>query len=191
MNKRLNLVKVLTRLFLEAVLSVQNKLERLNRTDGVSARNRAIFDPSLGGATGTGSPEHRGAGTFDGGNNDVRGRSRVGREHDIRGRSVGGKVPTGRRARVRAENQTFDRVIVAKPDLLRRARLDGISAGMLHLFDKVLMALLRKASAFFRVEIHVVGPDLERRTIGVVAPLISQVKIEAYFMVLQRDKRES
>jgi len=64
---------------------------------------------------------------------------------------------------------------------------DGITAGVLHLLNQVLVALLGEATALLRVQVHVVGPHLEHWTAAaeVAGEVAGQVKVQAHLVVLQ------
>ena len=64
---------------------------------------------------------------------------------------------------------------------------DGVTTGVLHLLDQVLVTLLGEAATLLSVQVHVVGPHLEH--LGAAAEVVgevgSQVEIQADLVVLQ------
>jgi len=192
---RLHLVEVLTTLRLHAILTVEDELELFERTNSARRRDRTIF-------------AHRGFGVAFA-DSDERGTSRV-RDRDEHVRDgtssahvgfenntflgqVGGEVPQGRvgdGAVVKSKDQFLYGVVEAKTHLLRVASFNGVNASVLHLFNEVFVRLLRKATAFFRVQEVIVGPALESGAIGVVGELGRQIDVDAGFVVLQTDQRE-
>jgi hypothetical protein len=188
----LHLVEVLTLLFLEAVLAVENQLESVERTRGEGERS-TFFGPLDAGARRTDGKE-RGTGTFGNRHVAVTVRRRVGFEDDgTSGRGVGGEVPVlgvGGATIVEAPNQFLDRVVVGQAHLLGGTGRDGVGASVLHLLDEVFVTLLGEAAALFGVEVHVVTPDLEGGTVGVLGEFGAQVEVNAHFVVLKRDERQ-
>ena len=188
----LHLVEVLTLLFLESVLTVEDQLEGVERTRGDGERG-AFFGPLLGGTRGT-DGEERGTGTFGDRHVAVTVRRRVGFEDDgTSGRGVGGEVPVlgvGGATVVEAPHEFLDRVVVGQAHLLGGTGRDRVRASVLHLLDEVFVTLLREASALFGVEVHVVTPDLEGGTIRVLGEFGAQVEVNTAFVVLERDERQ-
>ena len=188
----LHLVEVLTLLFLEAVLAVEDELEGVERTRGDGERG-AFFGPLLGGTSRTDGKE-RSTGTFGDRDVAVTVGSRVSFEDDgTSGRGVGGEVPVlgvGGATIVEAPHEFLDRVVVGQADLLGGTGRDGVGTGVLDLFDEVFVALLREATAFFGVQVHVVTPDLEGGAIGVLREFRRQVEVDAHFVVLKGNQRQ-
>jgi len=188
----LHLVEVLTLLFLEAVLAVEDQLEGVERTRGDGERG-AFFGPLLRRARRT-DGEERGTGTFGDRHVAVTVRRRVSFEDDgTSGRGVGGEVPVlgvGGATVVEAPHEFLDRVVVGQAHLLGGTGRDRVGASVLHLLDEVFVTLLREATTLFGVEVHVVTPDLERGTIGVLGEFRAQVEVNAAFVVLKRDERQ-
>ncbi|QIG59704.1 hypothetical protein [Dishui Lake phycodnavirus 3] len=190
--ERLDLVEVLALLFLESVLTVEDQLERVERTSGRGERS-AFFGPLHRGARAT-NVEKRRTRTFRERHIAVgdTGVTRVGvKLNRASRRRVGGEVPVlgvGGAAVVEAPNQFLDRVVVGQADLLGGASRDRVGARVLDLLDQVFVALLREAAALFGVEIHVVTPDLEGRAVRVDREIGRQVEVNADFVILQRDE---
>ena len=166
-------VKVLTALFLESVLTVEDQLEAVEWT-------RSFFIELREAVQGW-----RTRGIW--GNRDVRvGDRRHGGRHRDRGV---GKVPYT----VRVTNnvggfsgtpdQFLDWVVVRQYDLLgRTGSSQRVRASVLDLFDQVFVTLLRKSSAFFSVKVDVVTPHLQRVEETVRG---RQVDVNSDFVVLQ------
>ena len=177
----LNLVEVLTSLLLEAVLTVEHKLE------GVDGAGK-LLGPSttLGGRL-----QKRGA-SLRSGYEAVTGsgtRRNVGRENDVVGRGEIPQVGTRDGTLVGAPHKLLNGVVVGEADLLGlTGDGHGIGAGVLNLLDEVLVTLLREAATLLGVEVDVVGVDLESGTVGVLVELGREVEIEADLVVLERDE---
>ena len=167
-------VKVLTALFLEPVLAVEDQLEGRQWTRSFFIELREA------------DQRWRTRGTW--GNRDVRvgDRRQVGR-HRNRGVSkvpqlVGVTSNTGGFSGT--PDQFLDWVVVRQSDLLgRTGGGQGVRTSVLNLFDQVFVTLLRKSSAFFSVKVDVVTPHLERVEVSVVDT--GQVKVNSDFVVLQ------
>ena len=168
----LHLVEILTRLFLHTVLAVKDKFDRGHRTNGAGGGRRPIFRPRASAALGTAHEEWRTGGLGDRG--EVVGFGHVEwvriEDNRVGGRQVGGEVPHGgvsNGAVVEAPDKFFDWVVVGEAHLAGRTRGDRVGASVLDLFDKVFVALLREAAAFFRVQVNIVTPHFERGAIRV------------------------
>ena len=167
-------VKVLTALFLEPVLAVEDQLEGRQWTRSFFIELH-ITDQNW-----------RTRGTW--GNRHVRVNIR---RHQGRHRNRGvSKVPqlvgvtsnTGGFSGT--PDQFLDWVVVRQSDLLgRTGGGQGVRTSVLNLFDQVFVTLLRKSSAFFSVKVDVVTPHLERVEVSVVDT--GQVKVNSDFVVLQ------
>ena len=167
-------VKVLTALFLEPVLAVEDQLEGRQWTRSFFIELQ-ITDQNW-----------RTRGTW--GNRHVRVNIR---RHQGRHRNRGvSKVPqlvgvtsnTGGFSGT--PDQFLDWVVVRQSDLLgRTGGGQGVRTSVLNLFDQVFVTLLRKSSAFFSVKVDVVTPHLERVEVSVVDT--GQVKVNSDFVVLQ------
>ena len=171
---RLNSVEVLTILFLESVLTVENQLERTEWT-----RLRFVKFRKTKQQWGTRSAW---------GHRDVRigDRSNVGRDRHRSVRKVPDtvQVTNNVRARFSAPHQFLNWVVVGQSDLLSgTSRRQGVGTSVLDLFDQVFVTLLRESSALFGVEVDVVTPNLEGGE--VVAKITGQVKVQSDFVVLQ------
>jgi hypothetical protein len=156
----LHLVEVLTLLFLETVLAVENKLE-----GGQGTRN--FLSETLGTTNVTNREErHTGLG---GGHESVTREDGigVGLENNISRTWEGGEVPEGggnvsRRGVVEAPHELLNGVVVRQALVLgRTGRGDGVGASVLNLLDQVFVTLLGEAATLFGVQVHVVGPHLE------------------------------
>ena len=167
-------VKVLTALFLEPVLAVEDQLEGRQWTRSFFIELQ-ITDQNW-----------RTRGTW--GNRHVRVNIR---RHQGRHRNRGvSKVPqlvgvtsnTGGFSGT--PDQFLDWVVVRQSDLLgRTGGGQGVRTSVLNLFDQVFVTLLRKSSAFFSVKVDVVTPHLERVEVSAVDT--GQVKVNSDFVVLQ------
>jgi len=192
--ERLDLVEVLTLLFLETVLAVEDQLERVKRTRGQGERG-TFFGPLSRRTAGTNVEEGR-TRTFRDRHVAVGHASitRVGvKLNRASRRRVGGEVPVlgvGGAAVVEAPHQFLDRVVVGQAHLLGGPGSHRVGTRVLHLFDEVFVTLLGEATTLFRVQVHVVTPHLEGRAIGVDGELRGQVKVDADFVVLKRDQRQ-
>jgi len=154
-------VEVLTRLLLEPVLTVENKLEGVDGTVG-------LLGP---GVTTVGHLKHGGTRRARGNDETVTTRaedgSRVG-GHDLGGGREVPEVGARHGTVVGAENEFLDRVVVREADLLRgTGGGHSVGASVLHLLDEVLVALLRKSPTLLSVEVNVISPDLEGAVIGI------------------------
>ena len=171
-NEWLNLVKVLTVLFLESVLTVEDQLEGRQWTRKVFIELNLGVQEQLWGTRRGWGDEHVRFGSAECG--DVR--------SDHRRRRIG-KVPqvsTG--TDVSTPHQFLDWVIVRQSDLLGGVgRGQGVSASVLDLFDQVFMTLLRESSTLFGVKVDVVTPHLQGGK--VVTEIGGQVQVNSDFVV--------
>ena len=183
--KGLHLVEVLTRLLLEAILTVEDQLEGgqwthgffgVGRRGGTSA-DRNEWD------TGRLGQWHEAVGVDHG--------RHIRLENNISSEVLGGEVPEGRLRRGvgEAPHQFLHWVVVGQADLLGGCRGHGVVTGVLDLLNKVLVTLLREASALFGVQVDVVGVHLNTRgrvNEGVVFG--RQIDVDAHFVVLKGDQ---
>ena len=174
----LHLVKVLTGLFLESVLAVEDQLERVQVTDGLFSEHLSgsrldihkLGQPELVTQRCTCSTARSGT---------VRNQHRVCR--------IGQSSTTGhhRTPSVNTPDQFLDWVVVGQSDLLGRSLRDRIGTSVLHLLDQVFVTLLRESSTLFSVEVDVVTPHLESGSVQVRVKVGRQVKVNSDFVVLQ------
>jgi len=183
---RLELVEVLTPLFLESVLTVEDQLEFIKWT-------RGFFSEVNSGATSAEGNEwdtsrladwHVAVGFGD--------RTRVAVEDNLISVVAGGKVPEGVTGRGvgEAPHQFLDWVVVGQANLLGSRRGHGVGASVLHLLDEVFVTLLREATTLFGVQVDVVGPHLEDILVEVGFHVGRAVDVDADFVVLQRNQRQ-
>ena len=172
----LHLVEVLAGLLLEAILAIEDQLEGIDGTVNVFAV----------GVSGGENREHWG--TREGAGDEAVGFS--GESGNVGGDSWGrvGGVP-GVGAVIQAEDEFLDWVVVGETLLDFRTGGDGVGTGVLDLLDEVFVTLLRKSASFLRVEIHVVGPDLES-LVGDGTESGRQIEIQSDFVVLEGDQRQ-
>ena len=180
----LHLVEVLTRLFLEAVLTVKDELEGVEGTNGFFGEHRRGANRTNlnHGGTNMGSADET-VGTFEG--------ALVGVELDVEVSRRGGEVPhtvvglgVGE-----APHQFLDGVVVRQADLLgTTVSGDGIGTGVLDLLDQVFMTLLGEPATLFGVQVDVVGPHLEHTSVQVGGEVGRQVEIQTDFVVLERNQ---
>ena len=167
-------VKVLTALFLESVLAVEDQFEFFQWTRRFFIELREA------------DQRWRTRGTWD--NRDVRGKIR---RHQGRHRNRGvSKVPqlvgvtsnTGGFSGT--PDQFLDWVVVRQSDLLgRTGSSQRVRTSVLDLFDQVFVTLLRESSTLFGVKVDVVTPHLQGVEVSVVDT--GQVKVNSDFVVLQ------
>ena len=172
----LHLVEVLAGLLLEAILAIEDQLEGIDGTVNVFAV----------GVSGGENREHWG--TREGAGDEAVGFS--GESGNVGGDSWGrvGGVP-GVGAVIQAEDEFLDWVVVGETLLDFRTGGDGVGTGVLDLLDEVFVTLLRKSASFLRVEIHVVGPDLES-LVGDGTESGRQIEIQSDFVVLEGNQRQ-
>ena len=176
MDEWLDGVKVLTALFLESVLTVEDQLEAVEWTRSFFIELREAIQG------------WRTRGIW--GNRDVRvGDRRHGGRHCDRGVS---KVPHTVRVTDNVggfsgtPDQFLDWVVVRQSDLLgRTGSSQRVRASVLDLFDQVFVTLLRKSSAFFSVKVDVVTPHLQGVEVSVRG---RQVDVNSDFVVLQSNQ---
>jgi len=206
----LHLVEVLAVLLLEAILAVEDQLELVQRTHlvatvgGCASLDCALLDEALvadGGAVLVGeasgaSDQQVGVSVLVGQHEVVGGAAeRVGHGHVHVG-WVGAEVPHGVQvggggAVLVAPHQLLHGVVVGQTDQLGGALgqcADGVTAGVLHLLNQVLVALLGEAAALLSVQVHVVGPHLKHRLGEVGVEVGGQVEVEADLVVLQSNQ---
>jgi hypothetical protein len=176
----LHLVEVLTLLLLEAVLAVKHKLEGVEGTDGLLG---VLMGGDTGGVQG-------GADRGDGHEavGEVGGVERVGLEDDISRDGVGGEVPQGVPVGGgvgEAPHELLDGVVVRETNLLGLTGGDGVSTGVLHLLDQILVTLLSEATTLLGVEVHIVGVDLESLLVKVGVEVGREVDVDAHLVVLE------
>ena len=182
--ERLNLVEVLTRLLLEAVLTVKHKLEGVDGTD--SLLGELLRAASRANLYHGGTRKRRGdeaVGSLNGGS--------IGLEDNLSVSSLGREVPETLMVVVLGEtpDELLDGVVVREADLLgTTGGGDSVSASVLNLLDEVLMTLLSEAATLLSVEVDVVSPDLEGGVIGVGAELASEVEVKTDLVILERDE---
>jgi len=178
---RLELVEVLTPLFLESVLTAEDQLEFIKWT-------RGFFSEVNSGATRAEGNEwdtsrladwHVAVGIGD--------RTRVAVEDNLISVVAGGKVPEGVTGRGvgEAPHQFLDWVVVAEALVGGGARSDGVGASVLHLLDEVLVTLLRESATLFGVQVHVVRVDLEHGGAQVGGESGGKIEIDTDLMILQ------
>ena len=181
----LHLVEVLTRLFLETVLAVEDELEGVEGTNGFFGEHRRGANRTNlnHGNTNMGSADET-VGTFEG--------ALVGVELDVEVGRRGGEVPhtvvglgVGE-----APHQFLDGVVVRQADLLGTSGGNSVGTGVLDLLDEVFMTLLGEPATLFGVQVDVVGPHLEHTSVQVGGEVGRQVEIQTDFVVLERNQRQ-
>ena len=171
----LDLVEVLTTLFLESVLTVEDQLEGIEGTVVFFGEVGTLEGDEWGTNEGGGDEAVRLGGDAE----DVRGDIRVG----VRGAPGVSTV-------VQAPDKFLDWVVVGETLLDFRTGGDGVGTGVLDLLDEVFVALLRKSASFLRIEIHVVCPYLESGAVGDGPEGGGQIEIQSDFVVLEGDQRQ-
>ena len=152
----LHLVKVLTTLFLESVLAVEDQLEGVECTNSLFIKLGTFLQQHWRTRSGWGDET---VGVEDG-LGDVRS------DRDVSGRKVP-RVGVISPPFIQTPDQFLDWVVVGQSLLVFGADSDRIRTSVLDLFDQVFVTLLRESSAFFSVKVDVVTPHLEGRTIRV------------------------
>jgi len=152
----LHLVKVLTTLFLESVLTVEDQLEGIESTNSFFIKLGTFLQQHWRTRSGWGDET---VGVEDG-LGDVRS------DRDVSGRKVP-RVGVISPPFIQTPDQFLDWVVVGQSLLVFGADSDRIRTSVLDLFDQVFVTLLRESSAFFSVKVDVVTPHLEGRTIRV------------------------
>ena len=187
----LDLVEILGTLLLEAVLAVENKLELVHGT-------LSFLSPGLAGryqsGAGTTSDNHGRTGSGGDGHSVLLGGSSRGGavgESNLGLTTALTEVPQGiNLVTSDAPHQFLNGVVVGEADLLGAGGVNGVNARMLHLFDQVFVALLRKSAPFFGIQIDIIGPHLEDTLVEVGFHVRGQIEIDADLMVLQRNQRQ-
>ena len=169
----LHLVKVLTGLFLESVLTVEDQLEGRQWTSNTFIELIPGVQEQLWGTRRGWVDEHV-CGHIESGN--------IGSDSNW----CTGKVCKRVTSDCSTPHQFLDWVIVRQSDLLGGVgRGQGVSASVLDLFDQVFMTLLRESSTLFSVEVDVVTPHFESGSVQVLVKVGRQVKVNSDFVVLQ------
>jgi len=173
-NEWLHLVEVLTGLFLESVLAVEDQFEGVQSTVVIFGELGAFAEHEWGTNERIGDETVR-----HGAARDVGSDGRVG---------VGGapRIVTV----IEAEDEFLDWVVVRQALLHFGTRGDGIGTGVLHLLDEVFVTLLGETASLFGVQVDVVRPDLEGLVLGNVFEFRRQIEIQSDFMVLEGDQRQ-
>lgn len=181
----LHLVEVLTTLFLEAILTVEDELEGIEGTAGfLSVASGTTFrtERKEGGT----HRRDRNEGVRVGGVR-VRLENNTGVGGDVgevpQGVLVGGNVGE-------APHKFLDGVVVRQADLLGTTGGNSVGTSVLDLLDQVFVTLLGEPATLFGVQVHVVGPHLEGLHIKEGGEIGRQVNVNAHLMVLQRDQRQ-
>ena len=168
----LDLVKVLTILFLESVLTVEDQLEGRQWTNKVFIELLSGFQHHLWGTRRGWVDEHV-CGHIESSN--------IGSDNNW----CTGKVTQGGfRGDCSTPHQFLDWVIVRQSDLLGGSTGgQGVRTSVLDLFDQVFMTLLRESSTLFSVKVDVVTPHLQGGEVGF--EIAGQVQVNSDFVVLQ------
>ena len=182
----LHLVEVLTLLFLESVLTVEDELEGAEGADSLFSEGLATTDTVTEGKQGR---------TEAGGRDNAVGIQgfNVGHHLDVRGGGRSGEVPQGGRGGGsvgEAPHQFLDGVVVRKADLLGGSRVNSVGTSVLDLLDQVFMTLLGESATLLGVQVDVVSPHLEHGGVTVGVEVGRQVDVHTDFMVLKRDQRQ-
>jgi len=169
----LDLVKVLTGLFLESVLAVEDQLEGRQWTGSVFIELTRGVQQHLWGTRRGWVDEHV-WNRIECGN--------IGSDSNwctCKVPHVGTDVST--------PHQFLDWVIVRQSDLLGGGSVgQGVSASVLDLFDQVFVTLLRESSTLFSVKVDVVTPHLQGGEVG--TEIGGQVQVNSDFVVLQSNQ---
>jgi len=198
----LHLVEVLAVLLLEAVLAVKHKLEGGQWANSASGKG-AILVPRECGQVGVlctstlDNQWHAGLGGGCEGHGVTRSRQigvnldlGVASKRHIAGSCVGREVPHGSVGGGvgEAPHQLLHWVVVGQAHLLGGGGINGVSASVLHLLDKVLVTLLGEAAALLGVKVDVVTPHLGGVGAEIGLVVRSQVDVQAHLVVLQGDQ---
>ena len=181
---RLDLVEVLTLLFLETVLAVKDELEGVEGTNGIFGEDGVTADNAteteLGSTEGGGGHKAVGITRNDGG----------GLHLDVPISGRGGEVPHGVLGLGvgEAPHQLLNGVVVGEADLLGGSGVNGIGTSVLNLFDQVFRTLLGEPATLFGVQVDVVGPHLESGGVEPFVEVRGQIEIHADFVVLERNQ---
>jgi len=202
------LIEVLAQLLLEAILAVEHQLELVQGAHLVASGGGeaavALLDPVGVGRHGRAAEGRVRVGEQVGSAHNVgqlhgtAGCSGQGRHGHVHVGSAGGEVPHG----VQVGGCRGGGILVAPDQLLHwvvegqtdqgRAGLagagDGVTAGVLHLLDQVLVTLLGEAPALLSVQVHVVGPHLHGVAAEVAGVVVGQVEVQAHLVVLQSNQ---
>ena len=204
----LHLVEVLAVLLLEAILTVEDQLELVQRTHLVATSashlgtllNHTAVDHTVGADTSaSATADDQGWLTVvvSQAEGVLAGLHGVGHSHVHVG-GIGGEVPQGVQvggggAVLVAPHQLLHWVVVGQAHQLSGGlgqSADGVTASVLHLLNQVLVALLGEAAALLSIQVHVVGPHLENGGAEVVVEVGGQVKVQAHLVVLQSNQRQ-
>ena len=167
----LDLVKVLTGLFLESVLTVEDQLEGRQWTSNTFIELIPGVQEQLWGTRRGWVDEHV-CGHIESGN--------IGSDSNW----CTGKVCKRVTSDCSTPHQFLDWVIVRQSDLLGGGSVgQGVSASVLDLFDQVFVTLLRESSTLFSVKVDVVTPHLQGGEVGF--EIAGQVQVNSDFVVLQ------
>ena len=153
----LDLVEILTLLFLETVLAVEDKLEGVEGTADILDEAGVTTDLT------DGKEGRASAGGGDEGIADLDGVG-VGLEHNVGGNGGVGEVPQGVLVGGgigEAPHKLLNGVVVGEADLLGTGGGDGVGAGVLNLLNEVLVTFLGKTPTLLSVEVNVISPNLE------------------------------
>jgi len=181
----LHLVEVLTLLFLETILAVEDELEGVEGTAGfLSESLGTTFRTERKEGSADRGQGHEAVGV---GGVGVRLENNTGVGGDVgevpQGVLVGGNVGE-------APDKLLDGVVVREADLLGITGGDGVGTSVLDLLDQVFVTLLGEPATLFGVQVHVVGPHLEGLHIKEGAEIGRQVNVNAHLMVLEGDQRQ-
>jgi len=167
----LDLVKVLTGLFLESVLTVEDQLEGRQWTSNTFIELIPGVQEQLWGTRRGWVDEHV-CGHIESGN--------IGSDSNW----CTGKVCKRVTSDCSTPHQFLDWVIVRQSDLLGGVSVgQGVSASVLDLFDQVFVTLLCESSTLFSVKVDVVTPHLQGGEVGF--EIAGQVQVNSDFVVLQ------
>jgi len=181
----LDLVEVLTLLFLETILAVEDELEGVEGTAGfLSESLGTTFRTERKEGSADRGQGHEAVGV---GGVGVRLENNTGVGGDVgevpQGVLVGGNVGE-------APHKFLDGVVVRQADLLGTGGGDGVGTSVLDLLDQVFMTLLGEPATLFGVQVHVVSPHLEGLHIKEGGEIGRQVDIDSHLVVLEGDQRQ-